>query len=1246
MPRHFPNASLALTTLLALAASAARESSPAVPGPLAAPAQDSTAWLSQRILGELARAQALPDLYRLFERSEETGDLRVLSSTFEAAARDAKARADVRALAMELRGQIAVAEGQLVQARAIFDEIAPVRSWALIGPFENEGRAGLAAAYGPEKDGYDAKKSYPGKEHDVVWRTLPAEQSPFGFIDLAGAISPHQNVAVYAATLLHSAQAQPVVLHLGASGAVRVWLNGKLVHEDLAQHPSRFDQRAFVAGLVSGENALLIKIAQATGKLGFSLRLCDGRDTPLPALAQSAHAPGQQAPAFAGVTKAEKTPAQKQVAKKLLDALSELKFLARQSPHDARAQEDLGVLLSWRRPDDDDERLPLHALERANQADPGDPEIALRLSRLEDRDANRKRAALEFALQKNPGNAPLLDALAAYRLERGEGWQALALCETARASTPQALEPSLYQARALDLVGLSARASLVRLAAVKEHANLPRAHREAAIALRRLGRLDEAEKELRLALSERFDDAESRAELTGLMLDRGQLDSALKLLGEAAALEPSALYPRVRAAELLSQNGRADEAERAFGQALVLSPDDPEIHEQLGRHRLRREDDTGALAAFARALALRPQNPGLRELVRSVHPEEQYATPYLYDARELAKLEPLPGEDLEVLSDLTVTKVFANGLSSRTRQLVIRPLTQRGVDQARSQSVQYSPDRQVVKVERARVYGKGGSVVESKSEGDRTLSEPWYGLYYDLRARMVGFSQLQPGDVVEMITRLDDSGSNFFADYFGDFTYLQGTNHRHLSDYVLLGPPGRLFYASASKLAGLLHTEGSLADGGTFQRWTAKDVPKLIPEPSMPGYSELLAYVHVSTYKDWESVGRFYWGLVKDQLRVTDEIRRTATEAVKGLPESDEQGRIRAVYDFVVSRTRYVGLEFGINSFKPYPVETILSRRFGDCKDKASLMHAMLESIGIDSRLALLRMSRMGTIAETPASLAVFNHAILYLPKYKLFLDGTAEFHGSGELPADDRGADALIVEPSGEGSTFLTTPAAAPRDNSDTSHSQVALLADGSASLQIVTSAQGSWTPELRRTYESPDLRRAHAEESLAHLAYPGIKVQSIEVSDPHQIEKPFTTRIKAAAPAFAIKSGTSLRFSPLGERQSFVEAYAQLSKRALPERLPAPQRTVLSAEVEVPAGWLLTLPEPVQEKGAQGSFSLSYAKSGTGVSARLELELAGGQLKPAEYPAFRAFLGRLDAALLRKVEAAPPTTAMNERP
>ena len=1205
---------------------------------------EAPAAISARLMGELDQPQAISDLFRLYERRDDQGDLAPMLGTLTQASTAPKARPDVKALATEIRAELALSQGQFPQAHALFDSIAPVRNWSVVGPFENEGRSGLAAVYPPETDGFNPRAVYKGKEHDVAWHAIPDGAVPYGFVDLSAAVYPRQDVAVYAATVVRSVKAQSAVFHFGASGAARVWLNGKLVHEDAAVHPSRFDQQIFAAQLLAGDNYVLVKVAHGTGRLGFSLRLGDGKDSPLTSVSQTSRAPDAPATAFAVLKTIESPAMRKQLQPKLLDAVAELKERAAKAPQDARVQEDLAIALAWRRPADDTERLPLHAMERVTDAAPADPEAALRLARLQDRDVNKRRDALDSALSHNPANAALLEALAEVRMERGDGWQALELAQKASAAAPSRLDSALVQARALDNVGLSARATLLRIETAKAHPDSARAHRAAATALRRLGRIDEAEAELKSALAIRFDDGEARGELISLAQDRGELDLSLKLLGEQVALEPASLSPRLRAAELLSQNGRVEEAKAAYTQALLLAPDDPEPHEQLGRSRLRNADDTGALAAFARSLSLRPQNPQLRELVRSVRPEEQYATPYLYEPRDLAKLKPLESEDVEVLADLDVTKVFANGLSSRTHQVILRPLTTRGLDLARSQSVQYSPDRQVLRIERARILKKDGSIIESKSDGERSLSEPWYGLYYDVRARIVGFPQLEVGDVVELVTRLDDSGSNFFADYFGDFSYLQSTQARRVSDYVLLGPAGRTFYASATPLPNLVHTEGKLQDGGSWQRWTAREVPKLVPEPSMPGYSELLAYVHVSTYKNWDDVGKFYWGLVKDQLRVTDEIRTAAKEAVAGIPESDDQARIRAVYDFVVSRTRYVGLEFGINSFKPYPVETILSRRFGDCKDKASLMHAMLEALGIESRLTLLRMKHLGDLQTAEASLAVFNHAILYVPKYKLFLDGTAEFHGSGELPADDRGADVLVVDPAGN-SKFFRTPDAAPEDNSDVTHLQARLAEDGSATVEYNGQARGSWTAEMRRTFEPAAERKSRAEEQLSRGLLPNLKITAIDVSDPHDIEKPFDTHVSATANEYAHKAGKGLSFAPFGQKQSFVESYAQLSKRALPQQLPVPQRTVVEAQVELPHGWTAAIPYGAQEEGPQGTYSVSYQVAGGKVVARMELILKGGTLQPEQYPAFRDFLGRLDAALRQRIDTQPltQTAALN---
>ena len=132
--------------------------------------------------------------------------------------------------------------------------------------------------------------------------------------------------------------------------------------------------------------------------------------------------------------------------------------------------------------------------------------------------------------------------------------------------------------------------------------------------------------------------------------------------------------------------------------------------------------------------------------------------------------------------------------------------------------------------------------------------------------------------------------------------------------------------------------------------------------------------------------------------------------------------KVRALYKHVITSTRYVGLEFGIHGFKPYRTTDVYDRRFGDCKDKASLLKVMLGEAGIKSHLVLVRTRDQGTIGNTPASLSAFNHAITYVPSLDLYLDGTAEFSGPEELPTGDQGATVLIVR-DGAGAELRTIP-------------------------------------------------------------------------------------------------------------------------------------------------------------------------------------------------------------------------------
>jgi hypothetical protein len=114
----------------------------------------------------------------------------------------------------------------------------------------------------------------------------------------------------------------------------------------------------------------------------------------------------------------------------------------------------------------------------------------------------------------------------------------------------------------------------------------------------------------------------------------------------------------------------------------------------------------------------------------------------------------------------------------------------------------------------------------------------------------------------------------------------------------------------------------------------AENVAPIYSEPMMPGPPRCAPYLHVSTYRTWEDVGRWYWGLIQDQLTPTT---RCARRCASWWRAPDLATKVRRIHDWVIDNTRYVGLEFGIHGFKPYRVPQIVRRGFGDCKDKASL---------------------------------------------------------------------------------------------------------------------------------------------------------------------------------------------------------------------------------------------------------------------------------------------------------------------
>ena len=505
-------------------------------------------------------------------------------------------------------------------------------------------------------------------------------------------------------------------------------------------------------------------------------------------------------------------------------------------------------------------------------------------------------------------------------------------------------------------------------------------------------------------------------------------------LAAAAALRPDLPSLEIELARL---DEGAGEGARALAGLTALAgrlPDDPATLIALGKllHRLGRTDE--ALVRLRGALALRPQDPELKRyvdgLVAGDHGDpaaaDELARRFAEEASALVPLHPptlaATGDTAVVLLDRRVVRVHKNGLSRTFAQRVVQVLTERGAEDNKEFEVHYTPGSEEVDIRQARIYrrdARGGlEVLEATDRSDEDLSEPWYGLYYDNRAEVVRFEGLRPGDVVEIQYLVDDvSTENQMADYFGDLQYVAETIPKRRWDYTLIAPVGRPIHANVPRVARL--EQKTTVDGDDrVYHFAATDIAKVDAEPAMPGTAETAPYLHVSTYATWAEVGAWYWHLVEDQLTADDDIRRTARGLVT--PSMSDEARVHAVYNFVVENTRYVGLEFGIHGYKPYKVTQVLARRFGDCKDKASLLLALLREVGVDADLVLVRTRHGGRLDPQPASLAVFDHAIVYVPK----LESLPRRHGGVRRPV--RAADG---GPGGDGAAGRPARRRADRD-------------------------------------------------------------------------------------------------------------------------------------------------------------------------------------------------------------------------
>ena len=194
------------------------------------------------------------------------------------------------------------------------------------------------------------------------------------------------------------------------------------------------------------------------------------------------------------------------------------------------------------------------------------------------------------------------------------------------------------------------------------------------------------------------------------------------------------------------------------------------------------------------------------------------------------------------------------------------------------------------------------------------------------------------------------------------------------------------------------------------------------------------------------------------KANVTPEIAAVAEEITRGI--ADRRGQAIAIDGWMKKNIRYVGVYLGPGRLIPNEAAAVLRNRFGDCKDKATLMSALLAAKGIGSEEVLINAGNTYKLPDPPTTVA-FNHVILYLPEFGLYDDPTFNQGAFGVLGPSDY--DKAVVRVSASGATLAHTPVMRPDDHTRYVKTTLKFGVDGTIAGQSQESDTGVFGAILR---------------------------------------------------------------------------------------------------------------------------------------------------------------------------------------
>jgi len=570
-------------------------------------------------------------------------------------------------------------------------------------------------------------------------------------------------------------------------------------------------------------------------------------------------------------------------------------------------------------------------------------------------------------------------------------------------------------------------------------------------------------------------------------------------------------------------------------------------------------------------------------------------------------------EAVLLYSDTNVTVLSADKIRTHVREAykILRPEgRERG-----TVWIYFNPERKITSLHGWCIPAQGKDFeVKDKDATDLAYPAQDGYLVLDTRYRVLRIPAPDPGNIIGYEYETEEQPF-----WLQDRWEFQERDPVHESHYSLQLPPGWVF-----KTSWISHSEVKAEEANGTLRWTVTDVKGIRPEKDMPPLEGLAGQMVVSffpaggtpskrEFANWEDMGQWYDNLVSVRVEASEPIRQEVASLIAG--KQDRLQKMQAIARFMQHDIRYVAIELGIGGWQPHAAPDVFSHKYGDCKDKATLMRAMLREIGVDSYQVAINTERGSVDSNTPAHSA-FNHVILAIklpeeikdpsliavvqhPKLGriLFFDPTNEITPFGQIGGYLQANYGLLVTP--DGGELLELPQQPSRMNCIERQGKLTLDSRGNLTGDIDEMRLGdqAWRERWRLRTVTKSTDRIKPIEDLLGGSLANFQIVKASVVNLNQTDQPFGFNYTFQSSNYAKLAGDLLLVRPrvLGSKSSGI--LESKEPRKFPVEFEGPLRDTDSFYITLPAGYVVDeLPPPTDVDYSFASYhSKTEAKGNT---------------------------------------------------